>query len=67
MCQHKHSIAAFSSASHRDAGNKKHAAARHLPLLELQPALPQSRVTEMLTIVTASVRRQKDQRQREVR
>ncbi len=41
--QRKRSLAAASRAMDGDAGNNKHAAARHLPLLELQPALPQSR------------------------
>jgi hypothetical protein len=41
--QHKPSRAAASRAMDGDAGNNKHAALGHLPLLELQPALPQSR------------------------
>ncbi len=41
--QRKHGLTAASSASHRDAGNNKHAATRHLSLLVLQPALPQPR------------------------
>jgi hypothetical protein len=41
--QRKPSRAAASHVKDGDAGNNKHAAARHLPLLELQPALPQPR------------------------